>query len=58
MANNVSILFWIKANWINKKGVAPLMLGICYNKKLNDFSTDFSLDPNKRDSQNLVYSKI
>lgn len=49
MANNVSILFWIKSNRINKKGVAPLMLRISYNQQRKEFSTGFSLEPSKWD---------
>lgn len=58
MANNVSILFWIKSNRINKKGVAPLMLRISYNQQRKEFSTGFSLEPSKWDkSKYKVKSK-
>lgn len=50
MANNVKILFWIKASRINRKGVAPLMLRISYNKQRKEFSTGFCLEPKKWDS--------
>jgi hypothetical protein len=49
MANNVSILFWIKTSRINKKGAAPLMLRISYNQQRNEFSTGFNLEPSKWD---------
>ena len=47
MANNVSILFWLKTSRINKKGVAPLMLRITYNQQRKEFSTGFSIEPSK-----------
>jgi integrase/recombinase XerD len=50
MANNVKILYWIKSNRINKKGVAPLMLRISHNKQRKEFSTGFCLEPSKWDS--------
>lgn len=50
MANNVSILFWIKANRINKRGAAPLMLRISFNNQRKEFSTGFSLEPSKWDN--------
>jgi len=49
MANNVSILFWLKSGRINKKGVAPLMLRISYNQQRKEFSTGVSIDPTKWD---------
>lgn len=50
MANNVKILFWIKSNRINKKGLAPLMLRISYNKQRKEFSTGFNIEPCKWDN--------
>jgi len=49
MANNVSILFWLKTSRINKKGVAPLMLRISYNQQRKEFSTGFSIQPSHWD---------
>jgi integrase len=49
MANNVSILFWLKTNRINKKGLAPLMLRISFNQQRKEFSTGLSIEPSKWD---------
>lgn len=49
MANNVSILFWLKVNRISKRGLAPLMLRISYNQQRKEFSTGFSIEPSKWD---------
>jgi site-specific recombinase XerD len=47
--NNISVFVWLNQTKLNKKGLAPLVIRITFNRERKTISTGYSIDPSKWD---------